>query len=352
MRLLVYGAGAVGGYVGGKLAAAGHDVVCLGRLRVAEAINARGLVVQDGGRGTVAPQRGASRRARAVTSAAEAFSGALDAPFDFVIFAMKSSDTAAAIEELRPVTPQPPPVLCLQNGVDNEPALAGAFGAERVIPGTLTTAVSTDEPGVITVERERGIGLALGHPLAPKIAEAFDGAGLLTVRYPAAQAEALKWTKLLTNLIANATSAITDMTPEEVYAHPRLFRLEIAMLRECLAVMQAMRLSLVNLPRLRARPLGLLLRYLPPATYQSVLRGQVGGGRGGKMPSFHAALNSGRAQTEVEWLHGAVARRAEQVGTRAPVCRMLTETLTGITEGRLAWEDFRKKPEALLKRLA
>jgi len=48
----------------------------------------------------------------------------------------------------------------------------------------------------------------------------------------------MKWSKMLTNLPANATAAILDMTPAEVFSHPSLFQLEMRMLREALAVMR------------------------------------------------------------------------------------------------------------------
>ena len=58
-------------------------------------------------------------------------------PFDIAIFAMKSFDTAAALEEIKPYLAKMPPVLCLQNGVDNEPAIAAVLGSDHVIAGTV-----------------------------------------------------------------------------------------------------------------------------------------------------------------------------------------------------------------------
>ena len=67
----------------------------------------------------------------------------------------------------------------------------------------------------------------------------------------------MKWSKMLTNLPANATSAILDMTAAEVFAHPGLFRLEMRMLRETLAVMRASRIRVVDLPGVPVRALAL-----------------------------------------------------------------------------------------------
>ncbi len=58
-----------------------------------------------------------------------------------------------------------PPILSLQNGVDNEPLIAERLGADRVITGTVTTAVGKPGIGQVVEEKRRGIGIALDHPL-------------------------------------------------------------------------------------------------------------------------------------------------------------------------------------------
>ena len=74
-------------------------------------------------------------------------------PFDVAIFAMKSFDTAAALEEIKPFKDKVPPILCLQNGVDNEPAIAAALGPDHVIPGTITVVVARLAAGDIVLEK-------------------------------------------------------------------------------------------------------------------------------------------------------------------------------------------------------
>lgn len=81
--------------------------------------------------------------------------------------ALKSFDTAAAIDDLAATGFQVPPILSLQNGVDNEPTIAARLGAEKVIAGTVTTAIAKPGPGEVIEEKHRGVGVALGHP-APK----------------------------------------------------------------------------------------------------------------------------------------------------------------------------------------
>ncbi len=59
-----------------------------------------------------------------------------------------------------------PPILCLSNGVDNEPALAALLGADKVIAGTVTSSVARRALGDIVLEKLRGVGVADGHPLS------------------------------------------------------------------------------------------------------------------------------------------------------------------------------------------
>ena len=339
MRVLVFGAGAIGTYVGGSLATAGHTVTFIERPQFAEPIRANGL------RLTLETGEKVVREFTVLNTPLEALQAG---PHDFAVFALKSFDTAAAIAELRAAGSSPPPILCLQNGVENEGLIAAAFGPEKVIYGTVTTAIGKPGVGAIVVERKRGMGVARGHPLSSRVAEALTGAGLNARLYPAPGP--MKWSKLLTNLIGNATAAILDMTVAEIFADPRLFAVEMQMLRECLGVMRALNFPVVDLPGTPVRALRLGVG-LPRSLARPLMRRAVGAGRGGKMPSFHIDLHSGRGQTEVRWLHVAVAKFGEAAGRPAPVNRMLTETLEALTAGRLNKEDFRKKPEALLRLL-
>lgn len=332
MQVLIYGAGAIGTYIGASLLSGGCSVGFFTRPATAQSLSTTGLRLGE-----------RPFRPTIFTSVTEA----LRQSPDVIVFALKSYDTAQALVELRAVTDTPPPLLCLQNGVDNEIEIAQMFGAERIISGTVTTAVSKSGAGQVRVERERGVGIALGHPLSAAIAEALRGVGINVQAYPSAGP--MKWSKLLTNLIGNATSAILDMTVAELFANPITFRLEMAMLRECLAVMRALGYPVVDLPKTPARALALAVQGLPAFIARPALARAVGAGRGGKRPSFHIDLHSGRGQTEVRWLNGAVVRHGERLGIATPINRLLTETLEALSAGRLNKDDFRRRPNALLK---
>ena len=58
----------------------------------------------------------------------------------------------------------------------------------------------------------------------------------------------MKWSKLLTNLVANASSAILAMTPDEIFSDPQLFKVEARQLKEALVVMGALGVPAVDLP--------------------------------------------------------------------------------------------------------
>jgi 2-dehydropantoate 2-reductase len=269
-------------------------------------------------------------------------------PFDLALFALKSFDTQAALEGMQPFADRLPPLLCLSNGVSNEPAIAAALGQDKVIYGTVTTAIGRRSAGDIVLERLRGVGVARGHALSGQVYAALEAAYLKARSYD--DAASMKWSKMLTNLIANPTSAILDMTAAEVFANPKLYKLEIDMLKECLAVMQALGLQVVDLPGTPVRALAFATT-LPLWLSKPFLSRAAGAGRGAKKPSFHIDLHSGRGKSEVEFLHGAVVRAGEKFHVPTPVNRMLTETLLALTNKQIPLEEFAHKPEKLLLKL-
>jgi 2-dehydropantoate 2-reductase len=227
--------------------------------------------------------------------------------------------------------------------------LAGVLGKDKVIAGTVTSAIGRRGAGDIQLERLRGMGLAAGHPLSQRIANALNQAGLKARLY--AHADEMKWSKMLTNLLANASSAILDMTPSEIFAHSGLFRLEIRQLKEALRVMSVLRIHSVDLPGTPVRALAFAVRSLPLSISKPMLKQAVGGGRGGKMPSFHIDLYSGRGKSEVNYLNGAVVRYGEKFGVPTPVNRLLNSTLMALTHGDISLETYKSQPEKLLASL-
>lgn len=347
-KILSFGAGAIGTYVGGSLALAGEQLVFVEQPAVVGDLRQRGMRLD-----LTLDKRRNAKEAFVLSSSQFVVLPSLEAalrygPFDVALFALKSYDTAAALGEMRPFADKLPPILCLSNGVDNEPAIANLLGADRVIPATVTSAIGRRAPGDIVLERLRGIGIASTHPLSAKLLAAANAAFLNAEAF--SNAAAMKWSKMLTNLIANPTSAILDMTAAEIFANPELYEIEIAMLRECLAVMRAQGIPVVDLPGTPVRALASATR-LPVWLSKPLLSRAASGGRGGKMPSFHIDLHSGRARSEVEYLHGAVVSAGEKFGVPTPVNRVLTETLMALTRGEIPFEVFAHQPGKLLGRI-
>jgi 2-dehydropantoate 2-reductase len=348
LKVLVFGAGAIGTYIGGSLALAGQQVVFVEQPKVMEDLRQRGLRLD-----LTLDKRRQMKDAARVDPATFVIVSSLEealryGPFDVALFALKSFDTQAALEGIKPYADKMPPILCLSNGVSNEPAIAEVLGDTKVIYGTVTSAIGRRGAGDIVLERLRGLGIARGHPLSEKLNNTFNAAYLKSQLFN--DAISMKWSKMLTNLLANPTSAILDMTASEVFANKDLYKLEIEMLRECLAVMEAQELKVVDLPGTPVRALAFATR-LPLWLSKQLLSRAAGAGRGGKMPSFHIDLHSGRGKSEVQYLHGEVVRAGEKCNVPTPVNKVLTETLLALTNKETPLEEFARKPERLLTKV-
>jgi len=348
LNVLTFGAGAIGTYIGGSLALAGHHVVFVEQAAVAEELRERGLRLN-----LALDKRRKAKETYIINPSSFVIVSSLEealryGPFDVAIYALKSFDTAAAMESVKPFADKMPPILCLSNGVNNESTIARVLGTEKVIYGTVTSAIGRRAAGDILLEKLRGVGIASSHPLSDQLVTAFDNAFLKA--QPFENADSMKWSKMLTNLLANPTSAILDMSAAEIYANKGLYKMEIAMLRECLAVMAAQNIEVVNLPGTPVRALAFATK-LPLWLSKPLLSRAAGGGRGGKMPSFHIDLHSGRGKSEVDYLHGAIVRAGEKANIPTPVNKLLTESLLALTNGEITLEKYIHQPEKLLAKL-
>ncbi len=349
LKILTFGAGAIGTYIGGSLALAGHQVVFVDKPAKVEELRARGLRLD-----LTLDKRRNTKDATTINPSSFVIVASLEealryGPFDLALFALKSFDTQAALDGLKPFADKMPPILCLSNGVSNEPSIAEALGSDKVIYGTVTTAIGKRGAGDIVLERLRGIGIAKGHALSEKLVATFNWAYLNAKLFN--DAASMKWSKMLTNLIANPTSAILDMTAAEVFANKDLYKLEIDMLKECVAVMKAQGIEVVDLPGTPVRALAFATA-LPLWLSKPFLSRAAGAGRGNKMPSFHIDLHSGRGKSEVEYLHGAVVRAGVKFNVPTPVNKVLTETLLALTKKEIPLEEFAHKPEKLLAKIS
>lgn len=341
------GAGAIGCLVGGKLALAGETVTLVGRANFAAAVAENGLQLRTGA------DEQLIRTVSAVGSMADAFVSSSNAPYDLAILTVKSYDTATALEELSAAAPaqQRPALLSLQNGVGNEEAIATAWGDAQVIAGTLTTPVSVHGPGQIRIDRPSyTMGLSPWSPrtssvLVEESHAAFVRAGFKAKLY--AHAQGMKWTKLLMNMMGNATSAILDQPPAQLFADARVVDIEIGAWREALAVMAAAQIPPVNLGSYPFRWLAPLIRLAPNVLLRPILRRQVSGARGDKLPSLHIDLHQGKRKSEIGWLNGAVVTSGKAVGVSTPINAMLTDTVTALMGNAQEQESWKGNIEKL-----
>jgi 2-dehydropantoate 2-reductase len=348
LSILVFGAGAIGTYFGGSLVLAGHNVVFVEQPKMVNELREHGLRLD-----LTIDERRQTKDAFVIEPRSFVIEPSLEealkfGPFDVALFALKSFDTAAALEGMKPFADKLPPILCLSNGVENEQIIARKFGPDKVIYGTVTSAIGRRGVGDIALEKLRGVGVAAGHPLSEKLVAALDGAYLKCRLYP--EAHSMKWSKMLTNLVSNPTSAILNMTAAQVFANQKIYKLEIDMLKECLAVMKAQGFEVVDLPGTPVKLLSFATK-LPLWLSKPFLSRAAGSGRGAKMPSFHIDLYSGRGQSEVDYLHGAVVREGKKYNIPTPVNELLTNTLLALTKKEIPLEEYAGQPEKLLSQL-
>ncbi len=288
MRFIVFGAGAVGGVVGGRLAQHGHDVVLIARGDHYEAIRAGGLRL-------LSPVDDVRLEVPVARGPGELRIG----PDDVVLLAVKSHGTQAALDALVPVAPPGTPVVCLQNGVDNERAALRLFPnvygicvmcpTTHLVPGEVR-AHSAPVTGILDVGRYP----AGTDGTAEAVAEALSASTF--VSEPRADIMRWKYAKLLMNL-ANAVEAVCG--PPVAGPLTELVR------REGVACLKAAGIDFVSEEDDRARR-GDLVKMLPVA-------GEAHGG-GSSWQSITRALGS----IETDYLNGEIVLLGRLFGVPTP----------------------------------
>ncbi len=305
MRFLILGAGATGGYFGGRLAAAGRDVTFLVRPARAAQLEAQGLVIESA--------LGALRHPVAV-----ALEGALKGPFDVVFLTAKAYDLDAAIRSIGPAVGSATAILPLLNGLSHLDRLEKAFGAESVLGGVAYIAATLGPDGVVRHlnrvhalrfgECSGGIGARVA-----AIAEAFAGTGVDA----AASADILydMWEKFVMLTTLAAMSCLLRGSVGDIVAAPDGEALMLECLAECEAVAAAS--GYPTRPAHRQECRAMLTR------------------RGSDFSaSMRRDLEKG-ARTEADAVLGDMLARARALGVSAPILRVAACHLA-VHETRLA----------------
>jgi 2-dehydropantoate 2-reductase len=287
VRWVVYGAGAVGGVVGAGLHQSGHDVTLIARGEHLQALRERGLRVER-------PDGAATHDIPALDDVAPLELTARDV----VLIAAKSQHTEQVLERLIPAAPPELPVVCLQNGVENERRVLryfdNVYGVCVMCPATHLV------PGVVVAHRAPVTGiLDLGRypagtdDVAARLARSLAAAGFVSEPRP----DIMRWkyAKLLLNL-ANAL---------EVLCGPgnRTGELAQRARAEGVACLTAAGIPFVSEEEDRARRADLVPR---------------GGGRGGGSSSWQSVARR-TGDVEADFLNGEIVRLGRAHGVPTPV---------------------------------
>lgn len=319
MRIVVYGAGGIGCYVGGRLAATGTPVTFVGRQRMAGELTEHGMRLTD--------YLGADLR---VTDVRYETSAAAAAEADLVLVTVKSAATDGAAGELADVLKPGAVVVSFQNGVRNGDILRERLKEQVVLTGMVPFNVLNRGGGVFHQGTEGALDIQRHAALSPYV-EAFERAGLPLTQHD--DILPVQWSKLLLNL-NNPINALSDL--------PLRDELSQRAYRRCLAAAQTETLELLDAKGIR--PAKLLP--VPMHRFPSILR----------LPDFvfrrlaasmlaidplartsmWEDLQAGRV-TEVDFLNGEVVRLAESLGRSAPVNAKLVRLIREAEVDRRAW---------------
>lgn len=302
--VLVMGAGAVGCWIGGHLAASGAPVTFVGRPRVLDALRAHGLTLTDlaGGTRTVAP---------AALSLAPQPDATVPPPA-LVLLCVKSGATAEAAAALARVLPAGTPVVSMQNGVSNAEVAQAHAPQLAVLRGMVGFNVVELGPGRYH-RATSGALAAQDHPALRAWQPRFAAAGLPLALH--ADLLPLQWGKLLLNL-NNAVNALSGLPLRTQLLERDLRVCMAALVAEALTALRAAGIHPARVTPLPAQALPALLR-LPTPLFR-VLAARMLRIDATARSSMAADLAAGRP-TEVDALCGEVVRLARAHGRAAPL---------------------------------
>ncbi|MET0879848.1 MAG: 2-dehydropantoate 2-reductase [Tardiphaga sp.] len=300
-RICIAGAGSIGCYVGGMLAAAGRDVAMLARPRIMEEIRQNGLRLTgfDGSDKHISTDRLHLADDPAVLGGA-----------GIILVTVKSADTAQVADLIARHASQGAVVVSLQNGVGNVAVLRGRLPGHRVLGGMVPFNVIAMGEGRIHCATSGDIMLERD---AAGTAEALSVEGL-SLR-PTDDISGVRWGKLLLNL-NNALNALSGIPLRAQLAQRQWRTLFADQMAEGLIVLKAARIRPVSSTPLPAGLTTYLLR-LPDGLFNAVL-GRTMKIDANARSSMWEDLQRGR-RTEVDYLQGVIVGLAAQHGLPVPL---------------------------------
>jgi 2-dehydropantoate 2-reductase len=338
-KIVVYGAGAIGGQVGARMDAAGHDVTIVEPW----APQLRALV--DGGLTIHDEATGSSEHFSPPAISPDELAG-LAGRIDVLFLAVKSFDTVASLDVVLPYMAPDGLVVSVQNS-NNEEWIGPVVGNERMVGGVILINAVLLEPGHVTLTSSvsrastanRAMpGAYVGEYLAPVGANAARVAGLLNSVWPAKAVDDLmheRWSKLAANTMINTVSAISGLRSAEALSTPSVRKLMIALAAESLRVAEA-----------EGHPLETLLGDYSAADIYAGASGRSDVVDEGL--AIRAALVSAGAttsmlqdvlrerQTEVDFFSGLIAEKGLAHGITTPFCVASTAMVHRVEAGLVA----------------
>jgi 2-dehydropantoate 2-reductase len=233
MKILVMGTGAVGSFYGGKLAQTGQRVTFVARGENLQVLRQQGLTVES--------VQGDFHLTKLDVTDRPEEAGVCD----LILFCVKSYDTVAAAQRIRPAIGPDTVVLSLQNGVENEELLERTLGLSSVLGGMVYIGAELVSPGKVVHSFSGSIvfGERDGQrtPRAERLEQVFLDAGIQAQLSP--DITLMLWDKLIWNAAFNAIATLTHSTVGEVLAQPLTRALVRDTMREVVAVAQAQGLT-------------------------------------------------------------------------------------------------------------
>lgn len=294
MKIAVFGTGAIGGYISGRLARAGHEMTFIARGAHLDAIRANGLTLREVRNDDILDEFVV--RAPATDTPAEI------GPVDFVLFGVKAQDTDEAGAQAAPLMGDHSAIVTIQNGLDAPERLANRYGAERVIAGTTTITATIVAPGVIhRFPPADHVAVAeFTGPATPRLhafVDALNGAGLRGEL--SEDPMGILWDKFTWIGPVAAITAVSRATYGEFFTHPPTHALYLACIDELVALAAAEGTPIA--PEVIAR------RKAAMMNNSVVIKS-----------SLQRDFEKGRPQTEIEELLGTVVRRGARAGVPVP----------------------------------
>ncbi len=310
IRIAVFGAGAVGCYLGGCLAAAGAEVALIGRPRIQDEVERHGLRLTD--------WRGRDQRIAPAdvyyTQAPELLGAA-----DYILVTVKSGGTAQAAEIIARHGAPGAVVVSFQNGIHNGEILKADLDAFTVLQGMVPFNVIAAGEGRFHCGTEGELALQAGEGREAPLVGWLVQAGLSPVLH--ADMAPILWGKLLMNL-NNSVNALAGVPLVEELQDRRYRKVLAASIAEALTVMHRARISPARTGKVVPALMPGLLR-LPDVLFRRLARAMLAIDPEARS-SMADDLSLGRT-TEVDYLNGEIVALARQQGMSAPVNQRIME---------------------------